>query len=329
MRKFFYSFLSIILFVGIIYFGTGFYLAHTILSIDHSCGVHEGFLPNTWSTKLDYQDIKDEKRIELRKKFEATKYHLNKWESVTFSSREPDITISGWLFNYYPNKPVVIVVHGIFPNGKCNSEPNLIASLLIKNGINALTIDIRNYGKSTIVSNYENLGLSEYQDVLGAFDFLKINGFNKNQIGLLGISLGASTVIFAAANEPTIQAIWSESSLAEFNMVLTDEIGRYGFPNIFSQAVSIAGTILTDIDPTNLNPTYALSNHQNYFFTHGAKDRRINVDHFNFIKNYATINKIKAEYWLVPNVGHVDAMFVHPEEYGIRMQAFFTKNLGD
>ena len=58
MKKYFYSFFSIILFLGVIYFGTGFYLAHTILGIDHSCGVHEGSLPNTWSTKVDYQDIK-------------------------------------------------------------------------------------------------------------------------------------------------------------------------------------------------------------------------------------------------------------------------------
>ena len=329
MRKIFYSFFSIILFLGLVYFGTGFYIAHTILKIDYSCGVHEGSLPNTWSTKLDYKDIKDKERIELRKKFEATKYHLQKWENVTFSSRDPKITISGWLFNYYPNKPVVIVVHGLFPNGKCKSEPNLIASLLINNGINALTIDLRNYGGSTIVSSYENLGLSEYQDVLGAFDFLQIKGFKKNQIGLLGISLGASTVIFAAAKESAIKAIWSESSLANFNMALTDEIDRYGFPNIFGFAVSFAGKLLTGIDPTDLNPVYALSNYQNYFFTHGEKDQRMYFSHFNFIKNYATINGINAEYWSLPQAGHVDAVLMNSKEYGSRMKTFFEKHLGN
>ena len=73
---------------------------------------------------------------------------------------------------------------------------------------------MRNYGQSSFVSNYENLGLSEYNDVLGAFDFLQKIGFKKNQIGLHGISLGASTAIFAAEKEPSIKAIWSESSLA-------------------------------------------------------------------------------------------------------------------
>ena len=326
MKKFYYRFFSITLFVGLIYFGTGFYLANKILYIDHSCGVHEGSLPNTWSTKFNYKDIKEKKRIELRQTLDATKYHLDKWENVTFPSRDPKITISGWLFNYYPKTPVVIIVHGIFPNGKCKSEPNLIASLLIKNDINALTIDLRNYGDSTLVSHYENLGLTEYLDVLGAFDFLQTRGFKRNQIGLLGISLGASTVIFAASHEPEVKAIWSESSLAEFDMVLTDEINRYGFPNIFGFAVSFAGKILTGIDPTKLSPAFSLTKYQSYFFTHGDKDLRIPKHHFDFFIQYANKNHINAEFWLSENSYHVDAMFKYSEEYGLKMKQFFEKN---
>ena len=183
MKKLFYNFSGIIIFLIFIYFGIGFYLAYDILKIDHSCGAHEGSLPNTWSTQRDYQDYSILSKSELRKSFDSSKYHLNEWQEVYFASREENIKISGWLFNYYLNKPIVIVVHGIFPNGKCKPESNLIASLLIRNGINALTIDLRNYGNSSIVSNYENLGLSEYKDVLGAFDFLLSIDFKKNQIG--------------------------------------------------------------------------------------------------------------------------------------------------
>jgi len=313
-------------FSGIIYIGIGFYLAYSILNIDHSCGVHEGSLPNTWNTKVDHKNL-IQVRSNLRKSFDATKFHLHDWENVSFSSRNPEITISGWLFKYYANKPIVIVVHGIFPNGKCHSEPNLVASLLIKNGINALTVDLRNYGESTLVSNYENLGLSEYLDVLGAFDYLQKRGFRPDQIGLMGISLGASTVIFAAAYEPKIKAIWADSSLAEFNMILTDEIRYYGFPNFFGPSVSMAGKLLSGIDPNDLNPAYNLSDHQKYFFTHGEDDQRILINHFNFIKEYANTNNINAEYWMVPNAGHVDSMFMYPKEYGIRMKIFFGKHL--
>ena len=327
MKKLFYYTTLLISFFLIFYFGVGLYIANMILKIDHSCGVHEGSLPNNWSTKHDTKNIKNKKRIDLRKKFDEKKYHLDSWEEVKFISRDSKIEISGWLFNYHENKPIVIVVHGIFPNGKCKSEPNLLSSLLIKNNINALTIDLRNYGASTIVSNYENLGLTEYLDVLGAYDFLQTIGFKSNQIGLAGISLGASTVIFAASKEKKIKAIWSESSLAEFSMILDDEVRRYGFSNIFGFAVSLAGKLITGIDPADLNPTYALSSHQNYFFTHGENDERIYLHHFLFIKDYSEKNNIKAEFWMVQEAGHVDSIFMYPEEYGYKMKEFFLKNL--
>ena len=171
------------------------------------------------------------------------------------------------------------------------------------------------------------MGLSEYKDVLGAFDFLQKIGFKGNQIGLLGISLGASTVIFAANKEPKIQAIWSESALAEFKMILQDEINRYGIPYHFGPAVSFAGKFLTGIDPIKLSPVYALSKHQHYFFTHGEEDQRILIKHFNFIKQYVLSNKIDADFWLVKDAYHIDAMLKYPDEYGLKMKNFFEKYL--
>ena len=315
------------MFITLVYFGIGFYIANVILKIEANCGLHEGSLPNTWSTYVDHHEYKVIKRRELRKNFPYKEYHLDNWQEVYFPSRDDKIKISGWLFNYYPNKPIVIVVHGIFPNGKCKPESNLIASLLIKNEINALTIDLRNYGDSENTSKYENLGLSEYKDVLGAYDFLQKIGFKKNSIGLHGISLGGTSVIFAAKKESSIKAIWLDSTLAEFKMILKDEISRYGIPHDFGFAVSVAGKILTGIDPTKLSPAYSLSSNQNYFFTHGDSDLRILPHHFNFIKKYSVERNIKADFWLAKESYHVDAMFKYPKEYGDKMKSFFYKYL--
>ena len=188
-------------------------------------------------------------------------------------------------------------------------------ALLIQQKINALTIDLRNYGQSDTVSKYENLGLRSYNDVLGAFDFLKTIGFNSDQIGLHGISLGGSTAIFAAANEPTIKAIWTDSTLAEFNLILKDEIARYGMPNIFGPAVSFIGQRLTGIDPSDLSPAYKLTSSQSYYITHGQKDKRVPAHHFEFFQNYINNNNVDAEFWLIPDASHVDAMIKYPNEY--------------
>ena len=327
MKKFFYIPLFLIFCILIIYFGIGFYIANSILHIDSKCGLHEGSLPNTWNTKLDHHEYKILEKRELRKNFPSNNYHLKKWENVYFSSREENIKLNGWLFNYFPNRPIVIIVHGLFPNGKCKPESNLIASLLIKEEINAFTIDLRNYGQSDTVSKYENLGLREYKDVLGAFDFLQKYGFKKNQIGLHGISLGGTSAIFAAEKEPGIKAIWLDSTLAEFQLILKDEIARYGFPHDFGIAVSFAGKILTGIDPSDLNPAYALNKSQFYFFTHGERDQRIYVSHYNFIHKHALDNNIKAEFWLLKDLYHVDSIFMYPDEYGKKMKNFFEKIL--
>lgn len=328
MRKKLFLFLAAIFFVGFVaYASAGYFVANSILKLDHSCGWHEDSLPNTWSTKIDAHEYSNLSRSRLRENFPSTEYHLEKWQNIYFPSREEGVQLNGWLFNYYEDRPIVIVIHGIFPNGKCKPESNLIASLLIKQGINALTIDLRNYGQSDYTSDYEDLGLRSYKDVLGAYDFLKKIGYKSNQIGLHGISLGAVPAIFAANAEPNIKAIWADSSLAEFKMVLKDEIARYGLSIEFGPAVSFFGKLLAGVDPINLNPVKKLTSTQSYFFTHGDKDQRMLVRHFEFLKAYSLENNIDANFWLAENSYHVDAMFKYPDEYSLRMREFFEESL--
>ncbi len=326
-KKFLILTLSLIFICMFMYGVTGFYVAYSILKIDHSCGLHQNSTPNSWSTKVDAHEYKNLTRSILRKNFPSSKYYLDEWQNVYFPSRDKDIQINGWLFNYHENRPIVIVIHGIFPNGKCKPESNLIASLLIKEGINALTIDLRNYGQSDIVSGYEDLGLKSYNDVLGAYDFLKQIGYESNKIGLHGISLGAVPAIFAANIERDIKAIWSDSSLAEFNMVLEDEIARYGLSIEFGPAVSFFGKLLSGVDPINLNPVKKLTNTQSYFFTHGERDERMLVRHYDFFKKYTEENNIKSYFWLAQDSFHVDSMFKFPEIYAKKMKIFFEENL--
>ncbi len=319
--------LSLFILIVIFYYAVGFYVAYQILKIDHSCGLHEGSLPNNWSTSIDAHQYNSISQRQLRQEFQSENYYLENWQDVFFVSRDKDIKINGWLFNYFTNRPIIIVTHGISPNGKCKSESNLIASLLISKKFNVLTIDLRNYGQSDRTSSYDDLGLRSYKDILGAFDFLKKIGFKSNKIGLHGISLGASTSIFAANEEPDILAIWSDSPIAEFNMALQDEISRYGLSIEFGPAVSLAGRILTGIDPTLLSPALKLTLKQHYFFTHGDSDNRVLTRHFNYFKKYSLENKINADFWLVNEADHVDAMLKYPEVYANKMELFFNSKL--
>ena len=44
---------STIVLLTVVYFTAGFYVAYQILKIDPTCGLHEGSLPNSWSTTVD------------------------------------------------------------------------------------------------------------------------------------------------------------------------------------------------------------------------------------------------------------------------------------
>ena len=105
------------------------------------------------------------------------------------------------------------------------------------------------------------------------------------KIGLHGISLGAVPVIFAANKEPDIKAIWLDSSLAEFKMVLKDEIARYGLSIEFGPVVSLFGQLLAGVDPTNLNPVKKLTNHNHIFLLMVIKIKECWLDILNFLKN--------------------------------------------
>ena len=140
--------LSTLVLLIVVYFTAGFYVAYQILKIDPTCGLHEGSLPNSWSTKVDAHEYSILAQQKIRENFNFKDYYLDEWQDVYFQSRDSDIKINGWLFNYFPNRPIIIVTHGISPNGKCKSESNLIASFLVNKNFNVLSIDLPGHGNS-------------------------------------------------------------------------------------------------------------------------------------------------------------------------------------
>ena len=63
-----------------------------------------------------------------------------------------------------------------------------------------------------------------------------------------------------------------------------------------------------------------MTNNQSYFFTHGFKDKRILFHHFEYFQSYVSEKNINADFWMIPDAYHVDAMFKYPDEYGYKMK---------
>ena len=99
-----------------------------------------------------------------------------------------------------------------------------LASRLVERGFNILMFDLRGHGSSG--GEQVSGGYFEQWDVLGTFDFLARKGVPPGLIGLVGFSMGASTAILAAAQEPAFGALVADSPYAKAYELIAHEAAR-------------------------------------------------------------------------------------------------------
>ena len=130
--------------------------------------------------------------------------------------------------------------------------PNL-SSDLAHQGFAILAFDLRGHGQSPAASR--SFGLYEQRDVLGAVDFLKSSTLPYPELGrtraIVGWreSMGGSTLILAAANEPAIKAIVSDSAFADIMPRIERDIPAADhFPAMFTPGGAIAAQVIHGVD---------------------------------------------------------------------------------
>lgn len=262
---------------------------------------------------------------------DASPYLMPDFQTVTFPSRDPTITLSAWWVpGAKPDSPAVIVVHGL---GSCKREPVqlLPAGMLHRHGFAVLLIDLRDQGDSTVDDGRYKGGVLEYRDVLGAWDWLqRAHGLAAARIGLLGMSLGAGTVVIATGEEPRVAAVWEDSGFADVEVGIQDELARNGYPTFLAFGGILAGRLLHGVDVTSRAPAAEVARLKGrpIQIVHGTADTRVPVKHA-----YALVAAIRAaggtvEPWILPGVTHVQAVFTLPAEYERRLVDFFSRALG-
>jgi len=128
---------------------------------------------------------------------------------------EDGIRLSAW---YTPphNGVVILLAHAYGDN-----RPEWLHELLAKKGYGVLAWDARAHGESD--GQISTIGYLEVLDVKAALDYLKSQPDVKH-IGAWGGSMGAATLILAAARFPQIEALFVDSSFDslddEFNFLV-------------------------------------------------------------------------------------------------------------
>ncbi len=286
--------------------------------------IYQNNTPKKWQ-------LIDPNSLERYRPESLTQWQNTPYEDVTIPVNK-NIDLSGWLSIVNPHKPIIIVVHGISPNSKAREEAVLLHNIIAKAELNVLSIDLRNYGKSTKTGYFIKLGQDEYQDVIAAAKWLRLNKkFTAKQIGVAGLSLGAVTSAIAFSRDPNISAIWLDSPFTSFSSIVAHELSRYGlaYHDFIKKSIHIIADKLFGFDPGKRSAIDAITHakKRGIFITQGTHDRRIPLSHAQHFIAVANSKNVNVESWFTEGYDHLDTLFKQPKEYQRKIADFFFKHL--
>lgn len=270
------------------------------------------------------------------------------YKDITFLSREDHLQLSGWFIpGILPNgslttQRTIIVVHGNEANRADQSVGLLnLSGAIARNGFAVLAFDVRGNGESSPAPR--SFGLYEQRDVLGAVDFLLAGSLPYPELGRpraiagWGLSLGGSALILAAAHEPAISAIVSDSTATNYIPILEREIPKGELPTgghlpaFFTPGALLATRAIYGIDFYAVRPVDAVAQlaPRPLFFIHGGADTYVPLSNMSDLSAAArTAPNAHVQTWVVPGATHAQSYNTQPQEYVSRVVAFYTAALG-
>ena len=266
------------------------------------------------------------------------------YREVAFTSRGDGVALRGWF------------IPGVLPDGSLTTERTIIvvpggqqnrtdldagalslSADLAGNGFAVLGFDPRGAGNSQAAPF--SLGYFEQRDVLGAVDFLRSGSLaypalgRPRVIGVWGVSTGATSALLAAAQEPAIRAVVSDTSAADAAPLLEQRlVAQSGLPSFVAPGAFVAARVLYGIDFYDIRPVDVVAKlaPRPVFFIHGDNDPWLPVSNMTSLVRAANAAPdARVQSWVVPGVVyHAQAFHTAKAEYVSRVVAFFTDVLG-
>ena len=260
------------------------------------------------------------------------------YQTVSFASRGDHLLIRGWLMpGLLPDgkqtvQRTVIVVHGIPGN---RGSVLRVSAALVQHGFAVLALDLRGNGESAPAPS--SLGEYEQRDILGAVDFLQTGALpfpllgRPRVIGGWGMSLGAATLLLAAAADPAIRAIVSDSAFADAAAVVRAWWEQRGLPFWLLPGALLAGQLLYGVNYDQARPVAVVAQiaPRPILFIHGTADRSVPIASMDQLVAAASRPpNAQVQAWKVPGAQHVQALSLMPDAYIQRIVAFYQSALG-
>ena len=259
------------------------------------------------------------------------------YRNVTFYSRQDHIRLRGWFIpgvlpgGHLTAQRTLIMIHG---TGSNRASPLVLGlgCALAKRGFAVLAFDMRGMGESAPAPLSE--GYFEQRDALGAVDFLRSGPLPYPELGRTrvivgwGDSMGAATLIMAAAHEPAIRAIVSDSGFAAI-VPLLERNTR--IPGAFIPSILLASRVLYGIDFYATRPVDVVSSiaPRPIFFIQGTADTVVPPSNLGTLAKAASAaSHAHVQTWMVKGADHIQSFHVMGAMYVNRVVSFLTKSLG-
>ncbi len=229
------------------------------------------------------------------------------YKKVTFKSID-GIKLAGWFISAKNPRATIIASHGY---GYSKSDLLAASKVLVKNNYNVLLFDYRAHGESE--GKVSGIGCLEVSDLLGAIKFVKSLGEKK--IGLIGVSMGASTSIIAAAKE-NVKCVIADSGYGDLSSVLKDKLALLSGPVIkLLQAQGVGVNKNKPIDFVSKVRCPIL-------IIHCKKDKLVRVSHGEEL--YKKANNPK-KLWLIDYDDHGRGYYKDPKLYERKVLDFLGR----
>ncbi len=248
------------------------------------------------------------------------------YEDVAFRTGD-GLTLRGWYFPTQSDR-AAIIVHGKDSN-RIGGEHRMIeklADFLVTSGYSVLIFDLRGNGDSD--GDRFSLGYLERRDVAAAIDHLIGRGFREDRIALVGISMGAGTVLQSLVLHPNIGAVVADSSYVDARTIVTEDLETLaGVPSWFTPGVLLMSNLAFGLDGEQVRPIEVVRAHPEraFLFIHCGGDKLI-APHHAYELRAASANPA-SDLWMAAVCQHSWAFNTYPTAYEARLSAFLESQI--
>ncbi len=244
-------------------------------------------------------------------------------EDIEFPSAD-GTALSGWFISGTTPRTIVLL-HG-FGENRHQMLPH--AEFLHDAGYSTLLFDQRSRGESE--GEDVSFGYHERGDVEGAVRHLQQRpDADGENVGVLGLSMGGATAIFAAAELPEIKAVVSESAFSSVDSAVASSFEHFidlpAFPFAPVTVFIIEQRLGISSDEVVPEDYVASISPRAVFIIHGRDDVTIVPE--DGIALHAAAGEPKEPMWLIENAAHSEGVDVAPDEYAKRVLDFFERHL--